>query len=55
MEISEKTNDMMMKLFGEDPPGPDPPGPQTDTAILALNTKPFEAKPLLFDLNGMQK
>ena len=26
--------------------------PPTDRAILVLNTKPFEAKPLVFDLNG---
>ena len=26
--------------------------PPTDKAILVLNTKPFEAKPLVFDLNG---
>ena len=31
---------------------PDPPGPKTDEAILVLNTKPFAAKPLIFDLNG---
>ena len=24
----------------------------TDQAILVLNTKPFEAKPFVFDLNG---
>ena len=27
-------------------------GNETDTAILVLNTKPFAAKPMIFDLNG---
>ena len=27
-------------------------GPPTDKAVLVLNTKPFAAKPLVFDLNG---
>ena len=30
---------------------PEPSDP-TDKAILVLNTKPFAAKPLVFDLNG---
>ena len=28
------------------------PADPTDKAILVLNTKPFAAKPLVFDLNG---
>ena len=28
------------------------PSDPTDKAILVLNTKPFAAKPLVFDLNG---
>ena len=28
------------------------PGKETDTAILVLNTKPFAAKPMIFDLTG---
>ena len=28
------------------------PSEPTDKAILVLNTKPFAAKPLVFDLNG---
>ena len=32
--------------------GSSPSGPETDEAILVLNTKPFAAKPLIFDLNG---
>ena len=31
---------------------PTPPSFETDNAILVLNTKPFAAKPLIFDLNG---
>ena len=31
---------------------PSEPSDPTDKAILVLNTKPFAAKPLVFDLNG---
>ena len=29
--------------------------PPTESAVLVLNTKPFAAKPLVFDLNGELK
>ena len=37
---------------GNNVEGRGPVGDPTDTAILVLNTKPFAAKPITFDLNG---
>ena len=39
---------MEMLENGKGPVSPN----KTDTAILVLNTKPFAAKPMIFDLNG---
>lgn len=66
MNITREINAMMKKPDGEKPldeslidstpgnnvEGRGPVGDPTDTAILVLNTKPFAAKPLTFDLNG---
>ena len=58
VKISQKINDMMIKTQNaelmemlENGKGPVSPN-KTDTAILVLNTKPFAAKPMIFDLNG---
>ena len=57
MKISQKTNDMMIKIQNAEraellEKGRGSLGNETDTAILVLNTKPFAAKPMIFDLNG---
>ena len=44
-EMMESPNEDLEDLIQ----GPSEP---TDKAILVLNTKPFAAKPLVFDLNG---
>ena len=50
VKVSMETNSMVSELHGGI--GSSPSGPETDEAILVLNTKPFAAKPLIFDLNG---
>ena len=50
VKVSLEIKQMMSEpIIGE--PNPEPSDP-TDKAILVLNTKPFAAKPLVFDLNG---
>jgi len=52
VELSRDTNKMMKSNFqSSDDPGTI--GEPTDTAILVLNTKPFEAKSLIFDITGL--
>ena len=55
MEISRDTNQMMSQSLNltELIPEPFHTGEKHETAILVLNTKPFEAKPLIFDINGL--
>ena len=49
MMIKTQNAELMEML--ENGKGPVSPN-KTDTAILVLNTKPFAAKPMIFDLNG---
>ena len=50
MKVSLEIKEMMTEpIEGELESKPADP---TDKAILVLNTKPFAAKPLVFDLNG---
>ena len=49
VKVSLEIKQMMSEPIIEKPSEPSDP---TDKAILVLNTKPFAAKPLVFDLNG---